>query len=294
MKQKLFFLLLCSGMLMHLAAQRIEVSTPRLVSEAGTEAYHPKFTPDGSTILLTSENFGGLKAFNLETQTVRELSSAVGAGWNALVSSDSRTVFFQAIDFSNNPWGTKTFHAASMETGQARDLSALDNAVVQPSAVEGLLRARTTAEQLVVAYANEDLQIVVERNGQKTVLTPNGDNQRYIWVSLSPDKSKIVYTVSSLSQTFIADLDGNVLANLGRLSAPAWLGNDFVIGMNDVDDGRVVTQSNIVGVSADGQFRQNLTQAGELIAMFPSASPDGSMIAFNTLDGKLYLMEVIK
>jgi len=286
MKKKLFFLLLCGGMMMHLSAQRIEVGTPQLVREAGTEVFYPKFTPDGRTILLTSVNHTGLKSFNLETRQIRELTSAAGAGWNPVVSVDSRTIYFQTID------GRRTsFYAHSLETRETRRMPSFDNAPVQRS--QGTLRARTTAQMPTVVYVNEDLQIVVERDGQRTILTPNGQDVNYIWASLSPDGTRIAFYSMASGRVYISDLEGNVLANLGSIDAPVWLTNDWVVGFNEVNDGREVTASHIVAVTADGRVRQDLTPPGGKIAMFPAVSPDGRRIAFNTLDGNLYIMEVI-
>ena len=288
MSKRLFFLLLCGGMMMHLSAQRIEVSTPRLVSEAGTEVFYPKFTPDGRTILLTSESYNGLKAFNLETGQVRQLSSAVSAGWNPVISADSRTVYFQAADFSGRG---SSFHAVNMETGQTRRLESFDNLSVQTP--QNTLRARSTAQTPTVVFVNEDLQIVVERNGQQSIIAPHGNDVIYINASLSPDGTRIAFVSFLTNEAHISDLEGNIIANLGTVQAPVWLTNDWVVGMNEVNDGHVITGSHIVAVTTDGRVRQNLTQrGGDLIAMFPAASPDGRRIAFNTLEGNLYIMEI--
>ena len=144
-----------------------------------------------------------------------------------------------------------------------------------------------------VVYVNEDLQIVVERDGQRTILTPNGQDVNYIWASLSPDGTRIAFYSMASGRVYISDLEGNVLANLGSIDAPVWLTNDWVVGFNEVNDGREVTASHIVAVTADGRVRQDLTPPGGKIAMFPAVSPDGRRIAFNTLDGNLYIMEVI-
>jgi len=271
MKRKIIFLLLCGGMFMNLAAQKIEVKEPQLIKEAGAEACYPKFTPDGKTLLLTSENYTGLRALNLQTKKVTQLSSALGAGYNTVVSDDSKTVYYRKINPDNSNGSYASFYAKLSKK--------MSNS--QPS-----------GKPLIFVYS-DDLKIVVENKGKKSILTPNGEDEYYIWVALSPDRTKIVYTVSSQGITFVCDLSGKVLANLGRLNAPQWLSNDWVIGMDDRDDGHVVVSSVIVAVTADGKIRQNLTQAKGKIAMYPAASPAGDKIAFHTLDGELYIMDVI-
>ena len=288
MRRLMFFVTMCSVLVTNSFAQQIEVKEPQLIKEAGTEAYYPKFTPDGKTILLTSENNSGLKAFNLKTKQVEQLTTADGAGWNPVVSDDSKTICFRQIDYSVDPFGLASFHSYNLESKQTQQLTA-PSVDMAPTQTLSLMKSKAAIKSPVIAYTSEDLQIAVEKGGQKTILTPNGADKSYIWVQLSPDKTKIVYNAS---ETFICDLSGKILANLGKLNAPQWLNNDWVVGMDDSDDGHVVVKSNIIGISVNGKVRQELTQLGDKIAMFPAVSPDGSKIAFNTLQGELYIMEI--
>jgi len=290
MNKKLFFLLLCGGIFFQLSAQRIEVGEPQLVREAGTEAFHPRFTPDGTTILLTSASYSGLRAINLETRQLREITRLHRAGWNPVISADSRTVYFQTEDLTERGIRNARFYSHNLETRQTRQVTAFSNEAAQSS--ENTLRSRSTAQTPTVVFVNQDLQIVVERNGVQRTLTPLGTDVQYIWASLSPDGTRISFYSMATGEVFISDLDGNVLANLGALDAPVWLNNDWVVGMNEVNDGRNITAANIVAVTSNGRVRQNLTQLDQRIAMFPAASPDGRRIAFHTLEGNLYLMEV--
>jgi len=294
MKKKFIVLLFCSGVLMSLAAQKIEVKEPQLIKEAGAEAYYPKFTPDGKTILLTSGNYAGLKTFNLETKKVKELTSAMGAGWNTVISDDSKSVCYQEIEITdNNPIGFTTFFSRNLDSQQVEQLTPpVAKSDARPPLQ--LLKSKAAIKSPVLVYINEDVKLVIEKNGLQVVVTPNGAEEAYIWPALSPDGKKIVYTVASLEKTFICDLSGKILVDLGRLHACQWLNNDWVVGMDDKDDGHVLLSSNLVAVSADGIVKQNLTEVGgKLAAMYPAISPAGDKIAFNTPDGKLYIMDVV-
>jgi len=294
MKKRLIFVLFCGGILMNLAAQRIEVKEPQQLKEAGTEAYYPKFTPDGKTILFTSGNYVGLKTLNLETKKVNVLTDAVGAGWNTVISDDSKSVCFQKMEITDkDPVGFTTFYSCNLDNRQTQQLTppVADGAARPPYA---LLKSKAALKSPVLVYINEDVKLVVEKNGQKTVMTPNGAEEAYIWASLSPDGKKIVYTVASLEKTYICDLSGNVLAGLGRIHACQWLNNNWIVGMNDIDDGHRLLSSNLVAVSADGKIKQELTPYdGKLAAMYPATSPAGNKIAFNTPNGELYIMDVV-
>lgn len=295
MKKQIFTILfLCFGVLMSSVAQSIEVRGLRLVKGAGSEAFHPKFTPDGKTILLSDEGHGGLKALDLATNRVRVLTTGAGAGWEPAVSDDSRTVTVRLVDFSTDPFGAQQVYSINLSNAQMQRVADVANEVplaVLRNGAEMSLRRQATATPVV--YVNQDLKVAVERNGQTTVLTPNGADYNYIWASLSPDGTRIAYFVMCTGYAFVSDLNGNILANLGRnFHAMQWINNDWLVGMDDKDDGRMFTASNIVAVTADGRIRQNLTQPGGKIEMFPAASPSGNQIAFHTTEGELYIMEI--
>jgi len=295
MKKQIFTILfLFGGVLMSLTAQSIEVKELRLVKEAGSEAFHPKFTPDGKTILLSGEDYAGLKSFDLETGMVRVLTTGAGAGWMPAISDDSRTVTVRQTNFSASHLGVREIYSIELENAQMQRVTAVANEVplaVLRNGAELSLRRQATETRPVV-YVNQDLKLAVERNGQKTVLAPNGDHN-YLWASLSPDGTRIAYFVPCIDQAFVSDLQGTVLVNLGRnLRAPQWIDNNWIVGMDDRDDGRAFLESNIVAITADGKIRQNLTRFDDKIAMFPAASPDGNQIAFHTLAGELYIMEI--
>ncbi|RLD78069.1 MAG: hypothetical protein DRJ10_10920 [Bacteroidetes bacterium] len=91
--------------------------------------------------------------------------------------------------------------------------------------------------------------------------------------------------------TYICELNGKIIANLGRLSAAKWSNNGlWVIGMNDYDDGKQYTSSQIVLCSADGKTRQSLELKNQKIALFPDISADYSKIVFNDEKGKIYIL----
>ena len=145
-----------------------------------------------------------------------------------------------------------------------------------------------------VYVTEEDLKLVVYTNGMPTVVDPLSTadyDAQYYWSSLSPDKTRILF--GSGNHTWVCNLDGSNLIDLGEMRAPVWRGNDFVVGMNDEDDGYYYTKSDIVIVKADGtQKMQQLTSNSSEIKMFPSVSEDGSKIAFHTAEGKIYLMQI--
>ena len=144
-----------------------------------------------------------------------------------------------------------------------------------------------------VLATSEDLNLVVYKNGVRTVLNHCAgkvENDQYFWVSLSPDKSRILFFCNT--NAYICNLDGSNLVKVGRVKSPQWRGNDHVVGMNDEHDGYFITKSDIIICRTDGSQMQQLTPASSEIKMFPSVSADGSQIAYHTGDGKIYVMTI--
>ena len=137
----------------------------------------------------------------------------------------------------------------------------------------------------------ENRKMVLYNNGNRTELTPNGAELSYIWASISPDNKNIVYTAAGKG-TYVCSVTGKNVTSLGKLSAPSWAGNKFVVGMDDRDDGEKLISSSLVISSIEGKLRKTLEIPAGINAMYPSASKDGSRIAFNTDRGEVYLMQV--
>lgn len=135
---------------------------------------------------------------------------------------------------------------------------------------------------------NEELKLVLYKDGKRTELYPHGTACNYIWASLSPDKTMIVFNTKY--GTGICDLKGKELINLGKVDAPVWYGNDYIVGMHDTHDGHNYTGSSIVIRSIDGRMTKELTSAEEM-GMYPSVSEKTGMIAYNTLNGDIHLLQ---
>lgn len=113
----------------------------------------------------------------------------------------------------------------------------------------------------------------------------------YIWVSVSPDQQRLLFTAAGKG-TYVSDLDGNIMADLGILNAPSWLNNEWVLGMNDRDDGHQVISSDVHAVHVESGRRENLTAEIQGIALYPKASTDADRVAFHNLKGEVFTMKI--
>ena len=106
-----------------------------------------------------------------------------------------------------------------------------------------------------------------------------------------PTGKKVLYNYNGKS-TYIADLEGNVLVDLGKLHAPKWINDNWVVGMNDRDNGHEVISSDILAVSADGKTKSNLTSTSDQIEMYPEVSATGDQVIFHTIKGEIFSLKL--
>lgn len=147
----------------------------------------------------------------------------------------------------------------------------------------------TSLADAAIRVDNENLDLNLYHNGEKVVLNPHGD-ANYIWVSLSPDKTMILFNTKY--GTGICDLNGQEIINLGQdINAPVWYGNDYVVGMDDNHDGYYNTESSITIASVDGKLFQHLT-AADGMGMYPNVDAQSGRIVYNTEYGDIRLLQL--
>lgn len=285
-----------------LTAQRIQVVAQyELPLKNQKEGFYPVLNAEGDLLLYSTGGYKGLYLFNLRTGEERSISTVQNAGYSPIFSNDSRRVFFRNTTFDQGKrydalmsYELKSRKETQMIAPQRnlRTATNYDNGTVVKAGGKLYKATFGRSKALVPAYvSSEDLKIFVYNNGKRSEIAPiAGENINYIWVSLSPDNTKILFTAVGKG-TYICNLAGKVLAEIGYLNAPVWFGNDFVVGMCDKDNGEYVTSSEIVVVSADGKYRQSVSDAKH-IAMYPAASRKANRIVYNTVNGKLIVSEI--
>lgn len=61
----------------------------------GTGVYHPVLSPDGSSLLYSSIEHTGLKAYNMNTGDITLIDDAPAAGFAPIFSADGSKVFYR-------------------------------------------------------------------------------------------------------------------------------------------------------------------------------------------------------
>ena len=266
-------------------------------SEGG---FLPIMSPTGDYLILTGNGTQGLRKYDLTTikQTTLTNEKAVGVQ----ISSDGSTVVYRSKNYKGKLLYT-SLKSIQLETGEKEELIKntrdLEGVNVRQGTVLAVNKGKMVSkrvsgeklESIPVVPSIKDGQLYITEKGKTRLLSPAGTNVSYLWPSVSPDGKKLLYYVMDQGQAYVSNSDGTNPVSLGILRAPKWMGNDWVVGMVDYDNGEVVTSSEIVGVAADGTQRTVLTD-DSVIALYPSASADASKIVYTTNDGKVFLMKI--
>ena len=282
-------------------AQQVKILSVEKINETHKgEYFYPKFSPSADFLLLTHSNYKGIYKFSISDKNITTINEDAGAGYDVQISEDGSTILYKKTEMINNlrhnllisqQLSSKektTLITPTRENISGKLIKSSPIYVKGKQMVKNTDVSKNTTQSIITI---EDRKMVLYKNGVRKELTPNGKDKSYIWPSISPDGLHIVYTVSGKG-TFVANIDGTNVKSLGKLSAPKWVGNKYIIGMNDIDDGEKLISSTIKLVSADGKTSKKIETPQGVNAMYPSASADGSKIAFNTDKGEIYLMNV--
>lgn len=296
--KKLFIISIVLLSISTLSAQTITIEkTYRAMEQKG---YHPQFNANGDLLAFTSESYIGLDVYNLASKSIEKISKEAGAGFQPVFSDKSDKVFYKNIVYQDRLRKDGVQSYDLVKKTRVEMLAPRRN-LKQPQSYEnGILVFADTklfkatlgkTKTPIPAYVWSDgSNLNIYRNDKVEQLNPVAGANGYIWASLSPDAKMILFTAAAQG-TFVCDLNGKIIASLGSLNAPVWYDNNFVVGMQDKDDGHFVTSSTILMKSLDGKTAKILS-ASDQIAMNPTATAMAGKVAYNTTDGDIYVVEL--
>lgn len=262
--------------------------------------YYPTISPDRTSLLYTKDNYQGLWLRNLKTGKTIRISNAMSAGYEPSFDETSDEIIFREDQFikgkrttSLNSFNTSNKVKQILEKG-IRDLricrdpqkvfQSYVNDTNAPVRINKGISVQSTAQQKT-AYV-DGTHITVSENNSKKELQPMGEGN-YIWVSLSPDKTKLLFTLAGKG-TYVSDLNGNILRSIGYANYPSWSADgNWILFMKDIDDGIRVTSSNIYIVNYYSGKYYKLTSDENNIKLYPTWGAGNSEIFYNTDDGQI-------
>jgi hypothetical protein len=303
---RIAFMLMAASMTF---AQTLEVErVDRIVAPTGESIHHPFFSPTGE-LFFTSSNYRGVWRLDPQSKVVAQIAEERGAGYEPAFSEDGARILHRADEFVEGRKYSSIFSRgiadgdAVVAVKSARDVKSpkslgegeaaaiVAGTMAAFSVKSGEPRGVRANHHPVAVIENQALAIY--RDGAKRALQPLGEGN-YIWPSVSPQGDKLLFVKAGVG-AFVADLDGAILAELGYLNAPVWSPDgEWIVGMNDRDDGYQVVSSEVVAVSADGKTRVNLTNTPDVHEMYPAWSPDGTTVVANDPSGELTLITLVR
>ena len=298
MMRKLLFVL-ALGFSMSAMGQVLNVTSINKVN-LPEKAAVAAISPQGDYLLLTSSTNQGLTKLDLANGQTQVLSTAPSAGHNVKISPDGQTVVYHESSFNDKHLRFSTLKSVNLGTGDSQVLvkptrnlqgyavDATSVGVVNKGKFSNKAIGTAKAQKLPVLSINKG-QLMITVKKKKKKLSPNGDQFSYMWASLSPDGTKVLY-YQAAHGTYVCNLDGSNARKVGKMRAPVWYDDNTIVGMMDMDDGEFIYASTIVAATLDGTT-QTLT-GDDTIAMYPHAI--SGKIVFSTPAGEAYIINVTK
>jgi len=275
------------------------VSTEQLPLPTGRHWSAPRFAPDGKSVFLTSAGYKGIWQFRPENSFLLQITDEPGAGYGFSISADGMRVAYRRTSFGTNVFDrTQEIVDVDLRTmrpttvARGRDLSLphyqANRVVYQEMEANDLAAPAPIAPSRPVVLGVDRTKIVLLVNGAKQVFDPYG-NGSYIWPTLSPDGTRMVAYEMSRG-TFVCAMSGKVTAELGRRNGAVWTrSGEWLVYMDDHDDGHAITSSDLYCVTPDGVKTIRLTST-PTIELSPDCSPTDNLIICSTIDGEILMM----
>ena len=245
---------LCLTALCSTAAGVKPGSMRTLVDSCG---FFPQLSPDGQWLLYSPTEGTSLMLKNLSTGAVTTVADTGYPGFDAIFGDDGK-VYYVTQQRKKNGLVYRTGHCYNPATGKDQVVLKAQHGRVQAlRATHGVV---INGERQVYhsnghvgswAYTRGDKLYLVDEGGTTRSLQPVKGSNGYLWASLSPDGTRVLFEAASRG-LFVCDLNGNIILELDQFLMPSWYNNDYIIAMSNAGNVRL-SGSRIWLLSVDGE-----------------------------------------
>lgn len=271
-----------------LIAQPRSASEPQKLIEHTVGLMAPVWSPDGSQIAVTTDNYTGILVANADGTNLKSITTESGAGYKMKWSADGTQILGRTNIIENNrvlhevkSWNIKTGHVETI--------------LPKSRNIEGVPTWKSLQVKPTLESSNV-YDIMVNNPAKATALIPSLNQYSgkiIINPALSADGSMVAFQIPGHGM-WICNSDGSNLKSLGKGSNPQWLAdNESIIFTVVTDDGSQFTASDIYSMNVNSGKKYLLTENTCLIPLTPSVSPDGKKVAFeNATDASIYVINL--
>lgn len=246
--------LLCLWMMGATAAGVKPGSEKILVDSCG---FFPQLSPDGQWVLYSPTDATALMLKNLTTGAVTTVADKDYPGFDAIFGPDGK-VYYVTQQRKKNGLVYRAGHCFDPATGKDKVVLKPQHGRVQAvRATAGVVingerqQYRSNGNVGAWTYTSGDKLYLVDEAGVTRALQPIKDSNGYLWASLSPDGTMVMFEAASRGVT-VCDLNGEIIAELGQFLMPCWYNNDYIIAMSNAGNTRT-NGSRIWLLSLDGE-----------------------------------------
>lgn len=272
-------LLLCSGVA---AAQPRSASAPQLLLSTPTGLMAPVWSPDGSKIAVTGDNYTGIMVANADGSGLKVVTTSAGAGYKMMW--DGNAAIVGRTNITENWRVMHELRSWNVADGSSEVLVAKSRNAQAPS-MRAIGRKRGAAgiyDQMVAQPAEVAANVpALNKFAGEVIINP----------ALSADGKRIAFQVPGQGM-WVMNADGTELKSLGLGSNPSWLpDNETIVYTIVKDNGQVYTSSTMLALNVVNGKSSTLTARTDMIPVTPAVSPDGTKVAFqNAADQSIYVV----
>lgn len=258
------------------AAQAFYVGAPSRIE--GVAGHNPVLSPDGTTVLVSADDHTGLTAIDINTNKATKLDASAGAGFAPVFTADGKAVVYRTAALVDGLMN-RDVRKASLNGAESVQLNDFNRADIDLAAEAGLSN-----------YATADFgRIITVVNGKKSIVKPIADAHSYLWASLSPDGSHLLFC-EPFQGIFVANADGtNPVRVAKRGDYPAWAGNDIIVFTVSHDDGYVILDSSLKAIDLTTDKVYDITPADVKVGESTAAN---GIVIYTTLEGEIFRLTV--
>ncbi len=287
-------------------AQPRIAGAPQLLVKQEAHMMSPVWSPDGTKLAMTSDNYQGIWVVNADGSHLRKITADEGAGYKLAWGADNNTILGRTNIRENH----RVFH----------EVKTYDVA----TGTEKLLVAKTRMLKGLPCWADNQVsyQIDTERKladaGIKAVSGKAGVAQNVNLLNrmiespasvaqevsglkmfkghiifnpvLSPSGDKIVFQVSGKG-LYVCNINGEQVKSLGQGSRASWMPDGkYVLATVVTDNGEVLTSGKLYAIDVNTAQSYHLPVDTNLIVQSPCVSVDGKKVAFeDAATGYIYV-----